>query len=165
MTTLERGVKLTWEWAIGLLPDWLEPIVGWVAEFFFGGHPMTTLERGVSTTLKFVEGLMPDWLKLIIDSVMSFLFNPYGTMDKAINITINFLAGTGWDFVKKVLGWEDAAPKIADYNLPAPFTSINPTTGETRSNTNTFNFYGLQPEGLEQSVKNILRAYGMGWIL
>ena len=56
----------------------------------------------------------------------------------------------------KITPIQNAAPGGAGNSVTPP---SNPTT-----NNNTFNFFGLQPEGLEQSIKNILRAWGMGWI-
>jgi len=103
------------------------------------------------------------WTK-VIDSFNENFVKPF---QNSINVIRNKFV----DFINFIIS------KINDF-LP-PGMKINTTTSSTENKgmqtpmrggldnptTVTNNFYGLQPEGLVSEVKNILRQFGLGWMI
>jgi len=145
---------------IPMLPFTWRTLLGWI----FGG--------GYSAKGSVTFGILPEWAKGVQQFFIDILNFIFGVSTKALNrqidFSLNLLKGDPGSWLWKILestpgiGMGISAARTAmDIVIPAPA----PSPAGSSSSSQIFNFYGLQPEGLVSEVKNILRQFGLGWIL
>ena len=140
----------------------IKKILSWI----FGDSKETLQAITTSLIVNLIEGGMK-----FISRVLDYIFGEGGIGRNTLDFTINLIRGAGdwlWNLIEGIYNvGAESLNKISGgtINLPVSAGTSSTTSNRTNNGGNlTQNFYGLQPEGLDQQIKDALRQFSGGWL-